>query len=931
MRSKRWWWMAVVAISCIALLLRLNGLFRGLTCDYIFHPDAPKQVAALGNFLQGHYVWYVGSLFYDGYPLGLNHFDELLLRGLILIRDTCAALVSPEASPLVQPDKLTLYYWALSLRVLYGLCCLALLYRLTYRILHNRGFALAALFLAGIAPLANVVSHSATGDIGVDLFALISISCLSAYAQRSRKIWLLWAGLATGLAFSCKYQGALAGIAIGLFILLEFATDRHILKVLTSLSLSISGIAIGILLGTPAAFIRWGRTWENMRANFEFIQQYNVSPEFMAQPLSTRLLSCLTGNTPTIVSALGWTITLLAFLGLIFVIVDQHGVDASSRVDEKRRQAAALQKGRILILALLAFPFLALLISIVGKPEVQPFHFSYLQPVLIFGAVYALQNLWQKGFRYKILAAILFMTAFAESAYIARREAFFWGRGDNLHWAQHLERETFREPLSPIGAPGTIKTIYLEPCGLAVFRNRAATVTVPNADFWNQTHIVPIPNVPLSMDQDWLFPNGPVFPRNDRSFTIRQDSKATRYIVLYSAPKPLKFGLRSGSWPVQINLSYGGEKHRVTLSAHSQTVITLTPSQWRRSPGNPEIPDGCFLIPLEIQSMGGNAWATILMDERETRVFNFYGGMIQDRARLNPSDIPTSQQSEALKSMRYLDGEASAKLLPDDAQGYRFPKDGIALACGPYLLECVIQCQTPAAEVALKLDDFHKCQELTPFETTHHLEFGYQVVTSHFTKAFAPYEAQLEIKALSGQCQLLNWRLIPDVTQIQKDLKNWIEGANRPIWLSQGQGTNAPAPAWDKAPITFDGKIHLSRLIIPATVSKRETVLINCEMGIDNFRTPHLDDIVFFIHLLNDQGHTVHTFNFPLWQTFALGSLNIPFRFQPPTQLPPGEYELQLGMYNARIEKRLAIEGEGLSKRERQKRHHVFGRITLTE
>ncbi|MEI8139975.1 MAG: hypothetical protein WCI03_08920 [bacterium] len=96
-------------------------------------------------------------------------------------------------------------------------------------------------------------------------------------------------------------------------------------------------------------------------------------------------------------------------------------------------------------------------------------------------------------------------------------------------------------------------------------------------------------------------------------------------------------------------------------------------------------------------------------------------------------------------------------------------------------------------------------------------------------------------------------------------------------------------------------------------------------------RPGNLDDIVFFIHLLDAQGHTVHTFNFPLWQTFALGSLNIPFRFQPPDQIPPGAYELQLGMYNARIEKRLAIEGEGLSKKERQKRHHVFSPITLTE
>ncbi|MEI6169222.1 MAG: hypothetical protein WCS52_18725 [bacterium] len=75
----------------------------------------------------------------------------------------------------------------------------------------------------------------------------------------------------------------------------------------------------------------------------------------------------------------------------------------------------------------------------------------------------------------------------------------------------------------------------------------------------------------------------------------------------------------------------------------------------------------------------------------------------------------------------------------------------------------------------------------------------------------------------------------------------------------------------------------------------------------------------------------MHTFTFPLWQTFALGSLNIPFQFEPPTQLAPGNYALELGAYDARIEKRLAIEGAPLSKAERQKRHYVFGRVTLTE
>jgi len=924
--KNRGWWLVFGVIFTIAILLRMNGLFRGLTNNYAFHPDASKQVVALGNFLQGHYVWYVGSLFYDGYPLGLNHLDEIILRLFLSIRVTFTTLISPETQVLVQPDKVTLYYWAQSLRVVYGMVCLALLYQLTHQALNSRGAALSALSLAGIAPLAIVVSHSATGDIGVDLFALITFACLSAYAYHSSKIWLFCAGVATGLAFSCKYQGALAGIAIGLFILLEFVSHRRILQAFASASLALTGGFIGVVAGTPAVFINWARTWKNIRDNFGFIQQYNVSPEFLTQPVGKRLLHSLAENTPDMISALGWTITLLAFTGLVFASREFH-----KALHTPERNAANLKKA-ILPLSLLAFPFLALFISTAGKPEVQPFHFSYLQPALIFGAAYALQNLWQQGFRYKIIAAILLITALTESACITQRESFFWGRGDNLHWSQHLVGETFKEPLSSTGTPGIVKTVYLESGGLAVFRNRAITVTAPNADFWNQVHIAPIPDVPFSLDQDWLFPNGPVFPRNDRYFKIQQDLKTMRHVVLYSSPTAIQFGLRSGSYPAQITLSYGGERRQITLTPHSQSMTTITPSRWRRSLGNREIPNGCFLVPLEIQAQGGNAWVTLLMDEHETRIFNFYGGMVQERSLLKLSDIPTREQSDASLEMRYLEGESSDDLIPPEppTPGYRFPKEGFVLPCGPYLLEYVIQCQTPNTEIALKLDDFHSCQELTPFEATHHLEAGYQVLTSRFTKAFAPYEVQLELKVLRGRCRLLNWSIRPDVAQIQNDLQNWAKGGNRPVWLSPGKGIQAPA--WDKAPIFFGNRmIRLSRLTLPTAISKRENVLITCEMAFERFGFPHLDDDVFFIHMLNAQGHTVHTFNFPLWQTFALGALNIPFRFEPPTQLPPGEYDLELGVYNTRIEKRLPIEGESLSKIEQQKRHHVFGRIALKD
>jgi hypothetical protein len=50
-----------------------------------------------------------------------------------------------------------------------------------------------------------------------------------------------------------------------------------------------------------------------------------------------------------------------------------------------------------------------------------------------------------------------------------------------------------------------------------------------------------------------------------------------------------------------------------------------------------------------------------------------------------------------------------------------------------------------------------------------------------------------------------------------------------------------------------------------------------------------------------------------------------------PASLAPGDYDLILGVYNHRTGKRLSIQGEGLSARERNKCIHVFGRTTVTE
>lgn len=923
------WCLIVIAVALMGLALRTSGLFRGLESGYIFHPDAPKQVTALHNFMEGRYVWYVGSLFYDGYPLGLNHVDEWILKPALVVHRTVAQYLHPDHPVPVFPDKITLYYLTHGLRVLYGMVCLWLMAIAARCVLTSSGGMLSAFALLALAPIPIMVAHFATGDIGADLFTLVTIVCLCRYANCSRSIWMLCAGLATGLSFSCKYNGALVGLAVAMVILLGMMVKRPFMKSLIAGFSAAFGLLAGVIIGTPAFLINGHRTWREMRDNFDFIRNYNVSPEFLAKPAWDRVLYSLSHNTPWIIASLGWIVTILAAAGLLMAA---HKLRCTIR--ESRCTEQADLNRNILIFSLIVFTFLALFISLSGKPEVQSFHFSYLQAPLILAAMYTLRTLWMRpGSIPKIAAAFILTAAVIEFAIPAKRDNFFWSRADNLNWEKNLPSLLLRESFTHPEPQQVIKYIYLEPEWSGVFRNRASSVSFAHANFWNKIRVAPVPGIPLSVDRDWIFPNGPVFPRNDRMFRVFRDTSVTRQVVLYSPPGPIKIGLRSGSWPALVTLNYGGDQQTINLPPNSQMLVPVSPTQWRRSVGTPDFPQGGFIVPLSTCSRFGNATINVITTEPENHAFELYGGSITEGAQLEPADVPTAEMIKEIGYLRYLDGWPRFNVIEGtkESSGTRFPEEGAALACGPYVLQCEIRCLSDKADVLLKVDDLHRCKEMTVFEDTLRLHEGLNVITSRFTKAFAPYEVQMEIKSLRGHCRLESWTLTPDTTVIQDEFKRWTAGGNPPAWLKKHPGTAPVLAAGSGTPLLFAGKIRLTRLNFPATIHKAKPVSIDCcmefaEIGLDNFQ-----DYVVFIHLLDQNGHTVHQFHFPVWQAMAAGKSNIPLLCDGPTNIPAGQYGLELGVYNARTEKRVPIEGDGLSAKERKKHHHVFGKTTLAE
>ena len=559
------------------LLLRTAGLFRGLARNTEYHPDEPKQVAALEQFLKNHYVWYMNAPFYDGYPLALNHLDEWILRPLLHIRQAWSRLLSPSGlGKTLTLNHLELFYWTRGLRVFYGMLILLLIWRLSRRLFNHRGAELFSVALLAMSPLAITVSHFATGDIGTDLFTLLALYALAVFSSRQKPRWLILAAMAVGAGFACKYQAALGGLMIAFYLAADAGLTRKTGQFFRRSGAAVLAFITGAVLATPAFFINPKHTWRDIRINFEFIRNYNVSHAFLQKPLLEQIRLSLSDNTIKIIESCGWILITLAVTGSVVAL--------SAYIRERRKKDPAPPQHTAFFAALTLFPLWAALLSIAGKPEVQTFHFAYLQAPLILTAVYTLLRLSQSCHHGRWLAVACAGLCLFEAGCNTWTEHFFWTREDNRLYLDQFDAQFFRQPPAPTQNRQSIKTVFLEPEGIPVFRNRIRHVISRHGDIWNRLQIAPVPDIPFSMDQDWIFDNGPVLPRNDRMFMVSAGGTEQRHLVLYHTPERVWIGVRSGRLPATLELIAGGESKTLTLTPNGKPLLNSN----RKHGGNPQ-------------------------------------------------------------------------------------------------------------------------------------------------------------------------------------------------------------------------------------------------------------------------------------------------------------------------------------------------------
>lgn len=884
---------------------RVSGLYRGLTDDspYIFHPDAPKQVRALEGFLRGRYFTYVGSRMYDGYPFGLNHLDEWIIRPAWLMYRSAVTITSPDVEVAKRPSTEQLYVWVRSLRVAYGVIVILLTYLLCRRVV-SHGLSIVAALIVALSPLSITVCKSGSGDIGLDLFGTGALLMLAVFSTRGSRTLLCLAGLGVGCAFGAKYQGLLFGFAVAAWVLIQcFLKHRSWRSFIGDGICAGLGCVAGIVLTIPQFVTMPSETWQYIVHGIEYIKNYNTSEEFRALPAYARIGECLRANTGPILLSIGWPVIALSLAGVVMAA--------------KRAFAGSTQDG--LPLACLLFAFLSLFLSLAGKRHVQPFHFSYLVPVLAVGAVYAVHEFWKSGRPGpQLLASVLLVAACAELGLKTKSENYFWSREDLYGTAmsfagyQVLDSRIHHNPRRrAYESNWLIKTLALEGRNPAVFRNRPRYMAMEDGHLWRKTHIAPLPSIPFHHTHHWIFMNGPVFPINDRMARLRPGEEHEQGIVFYSNPQTVQVGLRSGSEPSSVRVELGGDRKTVELASHSQEIILLKPVKWRHQQVViPEIEE-IFIVPLSVSCEPGAVWMTVLDDPREVWNHTLFGGVQPDRPRPHMGEMDRDLFSGNSEQIRYLRSRRGLRVHPSsDGPGWiDLLPQYTALAAGAYRLTLDMTDVESNSTFGIVVAGLRSGGQLAETSQQFELLDAQERIDYRFSKPFAPYECTVLVSCEAGGGVITGWNLEPDGDRILEGVTRAYTDGTKPDWLRPEPESWVHPPSTQLCGVVFDEAVEIVSLDFPESAMAGDTVELASRIRLHRYTDMDFRSLAIFCHIIDEKDAVLTAFGCEL-RRCAIGTAGqaaVPVTL--PGDLTPGRHRLRVGIWNTRTRHRVPLTG----------------------
>lgn len=815
----------------VAISVRSVGLFRGLERGASFHPDVAKQIVATHNFLSDRYVWYVGSLAYDGYPYGLNHVDEWVLRATWPLMRAVARGIQPALQPPAQPTVALLYYLCTSLRVVYSLGAWALLGWILSRMGVSLGGRAVWLLLAALAPLSSTVTHAATGDVGTDLFVMLALA-LFAHARLGPPRIGLWAGvgIALGMAFACKYHGLLAGLAPGLYLVLAPLSWRARIRLASALAV---GALAGFALLTPAVFLDLKPTLKNIWLNFGYIKYYGAPAGFKDLPLLERWrVSCI-ANLPVIHTALG-----SATLGLALVAA----ATALRRLIRERSGERAFDA------ALMAMPFGVLLLSMLGKPALQPFHFSFLALPMLLGP--ALVRL-RAGRALRFAMGLLLVWMLGQSMLRQRSEWGFWRRVDTREVADALQEDLILPSADPAPAHSVALLAVEEDC-LPVFRNKPQKVRLPRVSDWAANPNEWLPATPWGVDSDWVFADLPAFPRDSRLLAVEGGSTLRRWVIQRAEVPFLTLLLMAGSRESAVRLVANGREQRLELGPGETRVV-------------------------QIAATNGVAFSRDgYRGRRQDIRLHARGGPLL--VRFGPVPALASDPERTMRKLavsKFLDGQGRFKA------GLLMLGEAIPLLPGRYAIELDAPAEIRAPQLVVRDAVLHHplAMREAPF-----------VYTGNVWRAECPIDARfadVEIRGGPPSGRPIPWRIRPLAAD--------------PLRISSNAVAEAPAPR-----LTFHrGRWALDLAAFPTQLSTGATLRFQLSIHAREHSPREIGQYAAFLHFLDAEGRQVYARDIPLMAVPSCLDARGWDQDLGPLPLPSGNYEVRLGIYQPRTLTRL--------------------------
>ena len=339
------------------------------------------------------------------------------------------------------------------------------------------------------------------------------------------------------------------------------------------------------------------------------------------------------------------------------------------------------------------------------------------------------------------------------------------------------------------------------------------------------------------------------------------------------------------------------------IPPHSQEIITLDAKGWKRSRSR----DGSrpiWILPLSVKSRIGDAWITILETPSDRVLFGLYGA--------TPPDTPPEgllHDHNVDKIVRAISGVRCLEWSEfEPAVGHARRS---VLPAGAYQLKVKLFSKQPE-KVRLTVCGLDVPQLWGGVEIVSEVGTGNTDLTLQFHKPFAPYEIAIKIESEGGEVHPLRCTLKPDAAALFSDLKGWEDEGNRPVWLEKASASNVLGQAAPSLThIAFERNLIIRDIKLPETVKSGAWVVGVMSLDLLDREFGNIWEYHFFLHLYDKIGNQVHANGCQLTYALAASAQGQCFTFDKPIELPTGDYQVRLGVWNGRTGERLTLKPEG--------------------